>query len=91
MYISSGRLWSNCIISHQEEEKKWMSNKLATLHLSQTRKEDNWNKAHTLKMVMFKNSNQTTDLSSQVRVWEGNQEEEVSFWPVGPSSTAADI
>lgn len=91
MYILSGCLWSNCIVSHQEKEKKWMSSKLATLHLSPTPQVDNWNKTYTPKMMMFKNSNQTTDLSSQVRLWEGNQEEEVSFWPFGPSSTAADI
>lgn len=36
-------------------------------------------------------SNQTPNLSSQVRLWEGNQEEEVSFRPFGPSSTSADI
>lgn len=60
-------------------------------HLSQTPKWDYWNKTYTAKMMIFKNSNQTTDLSSQVRLWEGNQEEEVSFWPAGPSSTAADI
>lgn len=65
--------------------------KLATLHLLQTPKEDNWKKTSTAKMMTFKNSHQTTDLSSQVRVWEGNQEEEVSVWPFGPSSTAADV
>ena len=45
----------------------------------------------TMRLRIFINGNQTTDLSSQVRVGEGNQEEEVSFWPFGASSTAADV
>lgn len=36
-------------------------------------------------------SHQTPDLSSQVCLWEGDQEEEVSFWPFGPSPASTDI
>lgn len=42
-------------------------------------------------MTTFESGNQTADLSSQVRVWEGDQEEEVSVRPPGASAAAADV
>lgn len=46
-------------------------------------------------MIHFKNNHQTVQavslMSPQVCLWEGDQEEEVSFWASGPSPTSADV
>lgn len=46
-------------------------------------------------MIHLKNNHQTVQAVSlmlpQVCLWEGDQEEEVSFWASGPSPTPADV